>query len=468
MEIIPVTIKEHINTDYRTYALYVIQSRGIPNFYDSLTPVQRLILQQAPDKLQTTVSLVGAVMATGLYHHGDMSLTKAINKLAKPFGCSRVMLQGDGFFGTPVNPKPASSRYTKVRTDKVTDAIVEKYQPLNKKNQEGNYDFLYVDLPVALCSHIIGIAVGYRSNILPRKMEEVEAYLDGVDKPLKPHFSGFGGKVKKFNGVDNAWLIEGEFEADDSKMEIRIGDLPPMQKYTAFLSKLYEKLALHGDHCKVTNDSKKTVSITIKWTDRDSYAGVKAAVEKLTKLAVIEQIIFVKDGAVIEYSSIHDYLDEFRVHRERVFHLKMTYDLQVFSSELDFLRAKREFLLFMMEKKRKNEEIKEFIGKYNPSIRSRLDAIKLTALSPETVKQVETQIKELEQQIQDQKKMAEAQLKKCKALEKTFVSKGKAHLGQSSGLFEETDIYTLGGVELFHGEEDEEDVIDEFDDDENQ
>lgn len=71
MEITKVDIKEHINTDFKTYSMYVIQSRGIPNFYDSFTPVQRLILQMAPDKFQATVALVGQVMATGLYHHGD-------------------------------------------------------------------------------------------------------------------------------------------------------------------------------------------------------------------------------------------------------------------------------------------------------------------------------------------------------------------------------------------------------------
>jgi hypothetical protein len=34
-----ITISDQINVDYRKYALYVIQSRGIPNFYDALTPV---------------------------------------------------------------------------------------------------------------------------------------------------------------------------------------------------------------------------------------------------------------------------------------------------------------------------------------------------------------------------------------------------------------------------------------------
>lgn len=66
-----ITITEQIDEDYRSYALYVIQSRGIPNFYDSLTPVQRLILLNAPTNFKKTVGVVGEVFATGLYHHGD-------------------------------------------------------------------------------------------------------------------------------------------------------------------------------------------------------------------------------------------------------------------------------------------------------------------------------------------------------------------------------------------------------------
>lgn len=66
-----ITIPEQINTQYRGYALYVIQSRGIPNFYDCITPVQRLILENAPTSMSKTVGLIGAVFSTGLYHHGD-------------------------------------------------------------------------------------------------------------------------------------------------------------------------------------------------------------------------------------------------------------------------------------------------------------------------------------------------------------------------------------------------------------
>jgi intein/homing endonuclease len=68
---INLNISDQINHQYRTYALYVLQSRGIPNFYDALTPVQRLILENSPGKFNKTIGLVGEVIKTGLYHHGD-------------------------------------------------------------------------------------------------------------------------------------------------------------------------------------------------------------------------------------------------------------------------------------------------------------------------------------------------------------------------------------------------------------
>jgi DNA gyrase/topoisomerase IV subunit A len=57
-----ITISDQINVDYRKYALYVIQSRGIPNFYDALTPVQRLILQNSPSIFKKTVGVIGEVL----------------------------------------------------------------------------------------------------------------------------------------------------------------------------------------------------------------------------------------------------------------------------------------------------------------------------------------------------------------------------------------------------------------------
>jgi len=398
----------------------------------------------------------------------NSSLTKAINKLAKPFSCSRKMLQGDGFFGSPVNPKPASSRYTKIKSDPKTKEMISKYAAINRKNAEDNYDWLNVDVPISLCTHIVGIAVGYSSNILPRKIEDIEEYLDGKTKKLYPHFMNFEGKVVKYPDRPLGWIIEGVFLYDDEKMQLNIGDLPPLVKYTSFIARLNVKLEKYGGHCTITNNSKKMVDIVVRWKNRLNWEDVKVEVSKLTKVAVIEQLIFVRNGNVVEYDSIHDYLDEFRVHRERVIHTKMMYDLREHNAELDFLRAKKEFLEYMMATKRTASEIKKFIGKYNHKIMKRLDVIKLTALSLETIKQVEQQIIDMIKQIEDQENTNKVQLAKCIDLEHGFLSKGKVTMSRALPLFEEENPYQLDGIDVYNEQDDmdEDEIINEDDEDE--
>lgn len=68
--IIRLPISKWIDTKYRDYAVYVLSDRGIPNFYDALTPVQRFILKNAPTSSVKTLAVIGRVIADG-YHHGD-------------------------------------------------------------------------------------------------------------------------------------------------------------------------------------------------------------------------------------------------------------------------------------------------------------------------------------------------------------------------------------------------------------
>ena len=69
-KIYPHNISRQIDTNFRNYALYVLENRGIPSFYDALTNVQRFIILNAPHSFNKTISLVGACIADG-YHHGD-------------------------------------------------------------------------------------------------------------------------------------------------------------------------------------------------------------------------------------------------------------------------------------------------------------------------------------------------------------------------------------------------------------
>jgi DNA gyrase/topoisomerase IV subunit A len=450
------TITDQINTQYRSYALYVLQSRGIPNFYDSLTPVQRLILENSPSRFSKTVGLVGEVIKTGLYHHGDSSLAGAISKLARPFGCSYGILEGDGFFGSPVNPSPSAPRYTAVKINQKIREIISKNSDLNEKNEEGGHDWVHVEVPIGLLTHIVGIAVGYRSNILPRKFEDIIEYLQGSTKLLKPHFKDFSGKISKYMNEDNSWLLESGFEVDSQRKIIRIFDLPPVMRYDSFINKLELKLEKSGYDYRIENKSQSKCELAVQIKGNvtpETFSSVADHISKLTKIIVKEDVIFVRDGNVMEFGSVKEYLDHFKQHLELVKLKRIVRDNEDNIRELSFLEAKLTFLNFMIEKKRKNDEIIKFLSDFPSWVSSRLQRIEIVKLSPEYIKETKEAIDSIKKEIEKIKKSISAQEKVYKkvSLDVEKLGDGASKKIQNS-LFETQHD---DGIEIFRVLEDE-------------
>lgn len=447
------TIPEQINRDYRKYALYVIQSRGIPNFYDCITPVQRLILQNAPSSFSKTVGVVGSVFSTELYHHGDASLASAISKLARPFGCSEQIMEGSGFFGSPANPRPAGPRYTSVRIAPKYRNIIEQYKDLNVINEEGGHDWLHVTYPIGLSTHIVGIAVGYGSNILPRKQEEVEAYLVGdTTKKLKPYFKGFKGKISKIEGLKSAWLIEGEFVSNKTNKTIQVLSLSPLARYDTFITKLGLILDSRGIDYKLENKSKTEVEVNIKLRCSDGeFEEVSERIRKETQKIITENIVFVKDGLVMEYDTIQEYLDQYRVHMEEVLYKRTIKDLYYHERELAYQEAKLKFLIFMSGKKRLNDEIVEFLSTFEIWIKNRLESIVLIKLSEKEIDLTKVKIDELKSNIIADKKLMKIQEDKWKKVKKEWELATKMKPKQTTLLTEAQGSYN--GIEIWNPEE---------------
>jgi len=455
------SISDQINNQYRTYALYVLQSRGIPNFYDGLTPVQRLILENSPAKFNKTVGLVGEVIKTGLYHHGDSSLSGAISKLARPFGCAYGILDGDGFFGTPVNPSPSAPRYTSVKINsKIKDLIFNNYD-LNDKNEEGGHDWLHVEVPIGLMTHVVGIAVGYRSNILPRKLEDVVEYLNGQQKLLKPFFKDFSGKITKYKNEENTWLIESGFEVDERKKTVRIFDLPPVMRYDSFINKLDSKLESYGVEYRIENRSqvKCDLIVSLRGADQIRFKEIVENISRLCKIIVKEDVIFIKDGGVMEFTSVKEYLDHFKGHLELVKLKRLNRDLDNYSKELEFLEAKLKFLNFMIAKKRSNQEILGFLSENSNWISQRLQKIEIIRLSSEHIKQTEFDIKDLKERILKSKKEVKEQDKIHKQALKTIESLDKIKgFKPTNNLF---DPVQMDGIEIFQLEDEDEKIVED-------
>lgn len=393
----------------------------------------------------------------------NSSLSGAISKLARPFGCAYQLLEGDGFFGSPVNPTPSAARYTSVKINSNVKNIVQRHSDLNEKNEEGGVDYLNLETPIGLLTHVIGIAVGYRSNILPRKLEDIVEYLEGKNKVLKPYFRDFSGKIFKFDGGENTWLIESGFEVNPAKRSIRIFDLPPVMRYDSFMDKLYPKLDLTGYDYRINNESQSKCDLTIVFgkISPAELGAVSQVIKKMTQIVVKEDVVFVRDGAVAEFNSVKEYLDAFKVHLENVRLNRMIRDEEDFRDDLAFLEAKLKFLIFMSQKKRTTKEIETFLSQFPSKISTRLAAIQIVKLSEdhieETRKEIErikTKIKETQALIKSQRKVV-AELAKKKSAPKS--SKLVFSASQTPTAIDGIEVFTL--VE----EDDEGEQTEEFD-----
>lgn len=388
-------ITKQINVNFRRYALYVLEHRGIPSFYDALTAVQRFVLMNAPKSFNKTLSVMGLCIHDK-YEHGDKSLNGCINKVARPFGCSEQLLLGDGFFGSPVCREAAASRYTSVKINPFISEILKQHSVLNKKDENYQWEWLRTEIPIGLFTHVIGIAVGYASSILPRKPEEIVKFLDKKPANLNPHFINFNGTISPLEGSKKTWIIEGVQEFDDVHKTVNIKEIPPLMKYESFIKKLSKYYSSDGIDFEIKNDSTKNINITLRYKNGTSWDDFKQRICKMNKIMVSENLIFIKDTTVVEYDEIADYLNEFRAHRENVRRLQAIYDEKMYTEELEFLKGKLEYLKFMLAKKRTDSEIDSFMDKFTTGTKSKLNAIYLRELTPEGVKRAEESIRQME------------------------------------------------------------------------
>ena len=435
------SITDFIKTDYKDYALYTLHSRGIPSFYDSLTPVQRIILMNAPLKFDKTLKTVGNCISDG-YHHGNVSCEKSCARMARNYDFSKQLLDGDGFFGNKINQEAAASRYTSIRLNKEISDLISEYSFLNQKINDEEYKPLNLRIPIGLGLPIIGIAVGYRTLILPRKFKDIEDFLSDKRSSLTPYFKDFKGKIFKLKELENSWLFEGEYEIDEIKKTIHIKSLPPLMKYDSFIKKLNK--ILENCEFEIENLSKDEIDLKIKikfgWTE---YIN---KIIKQTKMIIRESIILIKDKKVLEYSCIEDYLLDFKNQGIIIEKNKKTYILNEEKFELDYNEAKKLFFEFMMGHKRTEQEVKDFISPYNERIQKRLENIKAQNLNKDRYISIISKIKEVKISIAEKEKDLNKHIE--------FISNTDFSLhnkkSKIKNLFENEDVSIIDDIEVFN------------------
>src|SRR6202789_4678862 len=115
-------LKSFAERAYLDYSMYVILDRALPNIADGLKPVQRRIVYamselglKATAKFKKSARTVGDVL--GKFHpHGDTACYEAMVLMAQSFSYRYPLIDGQGNWGSPDDPKSfAAMRYTERR-----------------------------------------------------------------------------------------------------------------------------------------------------------------------------------------------------------------------------------------------------------------------------------------------------------------------------------------------------------------
>lgn len=451
-KIIKLPVSKYINLKYREYAIYTIESRGIPNFFDGLTPVQRFILKNASTTYSKTVAVIGSSM-TDHYVHGDAALAKAICKLARPYGNAVQILEGYGFFGNEVSPTPAAPRYTSVRLSSAASSILNKYSYLTTREPEGPYHPFWMDIPLGLTIPIVGIAVGYKTMVLPRKLKDIQEFLEGKRKNLKPYFKGFNGTIEKYKKLDNAWLITSNIKIEERKINVK--EIPPILKYTSVLKKLDYLFNKFEGNIRIVDNSNTKVDVSIIYTGKikSEWEEIVNYVKRIFSIIVSESVIFTKDKQILTYDSIEDYLNDYKWQIVRLKYRNTEYEKNDLNKELKYNEAKELFITFILAKKRTNDELTIWLKKYNKDIVERLERLTSRKFTTDELNVTKQEIKKIKRDLKEKEK---EYLNAKKAFEKypdPTLSHSLKSKKSTVDLFETSDITESDGIIIWKGED---------------
>jgi topoisomerase-4 subunit A len=179
-------LKTYTEKAYLDYSMYVILDRALPHIGDGLKPVQRRIVYamselglSAQSKHKKSARTVGDVL--GKFHpHGDSACYEAMVLLAQPFSTRYPLVDGQGNWGSPDDPKSfAAMRYTEARLTPIAKIMLDELGQ-GTVDWQPNFDgtlkepkLLPARVPSILLNGTTGIAVGMATDIPPHNLREV-------------------------------------------------------------------------------------------------------------------------------------------------------------------------------------------------------------------------------------------------------------------------------------------------------
>jgi len=371
------TISEFLSSEYKEFAMYVIEGRAIPSVIDGFKPTQRKIIhisnqtwKTGNEKTLKVFQLSGKVASDCYYHHGDASLSNAIITMAQRFKNNAPLLEEDGQFGSLRSPQAGAPRYIGTKLSENFKLIYKDFELLEYKEEEGESiepKYFLPIVPAVLLNGSSGIAVGFASNVLNR---DIRSIIDACVKVLagkepgevKPTLNGFNGEFIQDKENNKRWVIRGKYDKVNTTT-VKITELPPSmtyEKYEDILDKLVDDkvIVTYDDNCK------DNIDYTIKFTRSDLE---KLDEEKLIKLLKLEEssteIFSTLDefGKLMIFENTADIIKYFVNFRLKYYHKRKQFLLDKMNRELKILSNRGRFIKAIIDGKLKVNNVSKAI-----------------------------------------------------------------------------------------------------------
>ena len=252
-------ITDFLNTDYKDYVKYVIETRALPNLLDGFKVGARKILHSAfhgglkNGNECKLLNLTGDVYNLTLYLHGDQSLNSTMITLGSEFKDNLNPLTIIGQHGSLRDEKSISApRYLYVKLSpwaklyKIDEDLLEYVFDEGQYLEPVNY---WPIIPTVLTSRSEGMAPGYKfSSFSYNPIDIIDACLEilktnNLTKTIiRPYVRGILNERFTFDKTTNKWLNSGTYNIDLKNDILEITDLPYDIGYDKFEKKLNELL----------------------------------------------------------------------------------------------------------------------------------------------------------------------------------------------------------------------------------
>lgn len=370
------SVKEFIDVDYRDFAFYVLEHRAIPSVIDGFKTSQRKLfyaMQSYRNKRVKVAELGGSLSSIG-YAHGETSANDAAVRMARAWSNNIPAFIGHGNFGSRMIQDAAAARYIYATMNPKADSIFIDNDVLvqNEDPEDKEPHHFLPAIPWLLINGSSGIAVGFKSEILPRDPKSVAKacveYIETgkIKTDLTPSFPGFKGEVRRVD--TNKFVAYGIVEKGLRNTYV-ITELPwafDRQKYFDILVGLQEagKIVEFEDHCDKSG-FKFIVKMNI-----EQRADAEKDITKYLKLYENYSEIFTtldEKGKIKIFSSVEEIIAYFCNYRVKKKKDQRDFESNKMRKSIDFLECKIKFITTSIDQgvgiiaKMKKQELKDWI-----------------------------------------------------------------------------------------------------------